>query len=121
MACHCTKARLNAPGQVEGCMLGSYLEQNSMKLLLIPMALLSTLAAQPFADLILTNAKVWTVNQAQAEAEAVACLGPRIVAVGPAAEVHKWAGPRTQVVDLGGKLVVPGFNDAHVHFYAGAS
>lgn len=92
-----------------------------MKLLLIPMTLLSTLAAQSYADLILTNAKVWTVNQAQPEAQAVACLGPRIVAVGTAAEVHKWAGPRTQVVDLGGKLVLPGFNDAHVHFYAGGS
>jgi predicted amidohydrolase YtcJ len=85
------------------------------------MSLASTLGAQPSADLILTNAKVWTVNTAQLQAEAVACIGSRIVAVGSSAEVHNWAGPHTQVIDLAGKLVVPGFNDAHVHFYTGGA
>lgn len=85
------------------------------------MALASSLGAQSFADLILTNGKIWTVNSSQPQAEAVACIGTRIVAVGSAAEVQKWAGPSTQIVDLGGKLVVPGFNDAHVHFFAGGS
>jgi predicted amidohydrolase YtcJ len=85
------------------------------------MALSSVLAAQSYADLILTNGKIWTVNAAQPQAEAVACIGSRIVAVGSSADIRKWAGPKTQVIDLGGKLAVPGFNDAHVHFYAGGS
>jgi predicted amidohydrolase YtcJ len=81
----------------------------------------STLAAQPFADLILTNGKVWTVNPAQPLAAAVACTGNRIAAVGSSAEIARWAGPKTRVIDLAGRLVVPGFNDAHVHFYAGGA
>src|SRR5258708_25651023 len=92
-----------------------------MKLLSIPMALMSTLAAKSYADLILTNGKIWTVSTAQPQAEAVACIGSRIGAVGSAADIRKWAGPKTQVIDLAGKLAVPGFNDAHVHFYAGGS
>ena len=85
------------------------------------MALASTLGAQTYADLILTNGKIWTGNTAQPQAEAVACAGGRIVAVGTAAEVAKWAGPQTRTIDLGGKRVVPGFNDAHVHFFDGGS
>src|SRR5260370_30053756 len=92
-----------------------------MKLALIAMTAATTLAAQSYADLILTNGKIWTVNTAQPQAEAVACIGSLIVAVGSAADIRKWAGPKTQVIDLAGKLAVPGFNDAHVHFYAGGS
>jgi predicted amidohydrolase YtcJ len=92
-----------------------------MRFLLIPVALASTLAAQSYADLILTNGKIWTVNAAQPQAEAVALIGSRIVAVGSSADIRKWAGPKTEVVDLAGKLVVPGFNDAHVHFYTGGA
>jgi predicted amidohydrolase YtcJ len=88
-------------------------------------ALLAFLAfpamAQPEATLILTNGKIWTGNAAQPLAEAVACLDGRIVAVGTAADVRRWAGPHTRTVDLGGKLAVPGFNDAHVHFYEGGA
>ena len=92
-----------------------------MKIFWISMALASTLGAQSFADLILTNGKIWTVNNAQPLAEAIACIGSRIVAVGSASEIQKWTGPSTQTIDLGGKLVLPGFNDAHVHFYAGGA
>ncbi len=77
--------------------------------------------AQSYADLILTHGKIWTGNASQPLAEAVASLGSRIVAVGSAAEVGKWAGPKTQVLNLEGKLVLPGFNDAHVHFYQGGA
>jgi predicted amidohydrolase YtcJ len=49
----------------------------------------------------------------------VACLGSRIVAVGSNDEIRKWIGAATEVIDLGGKLVLPGFNDAHVHFFSG--
>jgi len=83
------------------------------------MALASTLAAQSYADLILVNGKIWTVGGDLPQAEAVASAGSRIVAVGSSEEVRKWAGPRTTVIDLKGKLVVPGFNDAHVHFLTG--
>jgi predicted amidohydrolase YtcJ len=76
-------------------------------------------SAQTYADLILTNGRIWTGAATMPRAEAVACAGGRIVAVGAAADVAKWRGPRTQVMDLGGKRVVPGFNDAHVHFLIG--
>jgi hypothetical protein len=75
--------------------------------------------AQPAATLILINGKVWTVNPAQPRAEAIACLGSRIVAVGTNAEIRKWVGTSTTTIDLRGRLVVPGFNDAHVHFLSG--
>ena len=85
------------------------------------LAAASTLMAQSYADLILTHGKIWTGDAARPQAEAVASIGSRIVAVGAASEVQKWAGPKTEIVDLGGKLVVPGFNDAHVHFYEGGA
>jgi len=93
----------------------------AMRPLLIAMTFASTLAAQTGASLILTNAKIWTGSSAQPQAAAVACAGNRIAAVGSAADVAKWAGPTTQVIDLAGKLVVPGFNDAHVHFFDGGA
>jgi len=76
-------------------------------------------AAQPAADLVLFNGKVWTVNERQPRAEAVAVVGSRIVAVGANDEIRKWIGGGTQVLDVGGKLVLPGFNDSHVHFLNG--
>src|SRR5947209_15946767 len=74
---------------------------------------------KPAADLIITNAKIWTVDKTRPNAEALAVLGDRIVAVGTAAEVDAWHGPKTKVMDAQGKLVLPGFNDAHVHFVDG--
>src|SRR5271157_1790438 len=93
----------------------------AMRPLLIAMTFASTLAAQAGASLILTNGKIWTGSSAQPPATAVACTGNRIAAVGSAADLAKWAGPGTQVIDLAGKLVVPGFNDAHVHFFDGGA
>jgi hypothetical protein len=74
---------------------------------------------KPAADLLITNAKVWPVDRTLPIAQAVAVLGDRVVAVGSMAEVSLWRGPHTQVVDAGGKLLLPGFNDAHVHFVDG--
>lgn len=76
------------------------------------------LAAEP-ADLLLVNGKIWTGNAAQPTAEAVACRHGRIVAVGRTGDIRQLAGTGTQVVDLRGKLAVPGFNDAHLHFTQG--
>jgi len=84
--------------------------------------LLSVLLAaesKPAADLIITNARVWTVDKSLPEAQAVAVLGDRIVAVGSNADIDAWRGPHTHVIDAAGKLLLPGFNDAHVHFVSG--
>lgn len=86
-------------------------------LLLLPMSALA--ASRPAADLIITNAKVWTVDKAHPSAQAVAVLGDRIVAVGTNAEVKAWRDAGTRVIDAGGKLLLPGFNDSHVHFVDG--
>lgn len=75
--------------------------------------------AQIYATLTLVNGHIWTENPAQPEAEAVAIYGDRIVCVGTSEEVRRLAGPLTRVIDLHGRRVVPGFNDAHVHFVAG--
>jgi hypothetical protein len=72
-------------------------------------------AAEP-ADLVLQNATVHTVDAKRPRAEAVAVRGSRIVAVGTSAEVQAYVGPRTRVMDLRGRTVVPGFDDAHAHF-----
>jgi predicted amidohydrolase YtcJ len=74
---------------------------------------------RPAAELIITNAKVYTVDKNLPHAEAVAIIGDRIVAVGAAADIDQWRGASTKVIDAGGKLLLPGFNDAHVHFIDG--
>lgn len=68
------------------------------------------------ADLVLRNGIVWTVDASLPQAEAVASLADRIIYVGPDAGVKAHIGPSTRVIDLDGRLVVPGFNDNHVHF-----
>jgi predicted amidohydrolase YtcJ len=73
----------------------------------------------PAAETIITNADVWTVDRNHPTAEAVAILNDRIVAVGTSAEMDGWRGPQTHIIDAAGKLLLPGFNDAHVHFVSG--
>ena len=75
--------------------------------------------ARPAADLIVTDAQVWIGDETSPEAEAVAILGDRIVAAGSAAEVALWRGKRTRVISAQGRLLLPGFNDAHLHFVDG--
>jgi len=72
------------------------------------------------ADTVLLNAKVYTENAQQAWAHAVAIRGEKIVAVGDVAEIEKLRGPGTKVIDGGGKLVLPGFVDCHIHFLEGS-
>jgi predicted amidohydrolase YtcJ len=72
--------------------------------------------AGPTADLILHNARIYTVTSAQPVAEAVAVRGDRIVRVGRSSEVLALRGPATRVIDLQGATVVPGLADAHGHF-----
>jgi hypothetical protein len=77
--------------------------------------------SKPAADLIIMNAKVWTVDTAHPTAQAVAVLGDRIVAVGSNPDIEVWRGASTRVIDAGGKRLLPGFNDAHVHFVSGGA
>jgi predicted amidohydrolase YtcJ len=74
---------------------------------------------KPAADLIIEHAKIWTVDAANPKGQAVAVLRDRIVAVGTDADVEGWRGSQTRVIDAAGKLVLPGFNDAHCHFLSG--
>src|SRR5690348_14196629 len=89
----------------------------------IVLAAMTTAFAQssPSADLIIINANVYTVDKAHPSAGAVAVLGDRIAAVGTNAEVQQWKGSKTKVIDAAGKLLLPGFNDAHVHFVNGGA
>ena len=75
---------------------------------------------RPAADTIITNAMVYTVNAQQPWAEAVAIQGERILLVGSAKDVLKRRGSTTKVIDAGGRLLLPGFEDSHVHFVSGA-
>ena len=84
-------------------------------------ALVSLSGAQAHVSLILINGKFWTVNPAQEEVQAVAIQGNRIAAVGTDSEILKWKQPETPVVDMQGQRVLPGFDDAHVHFYDGGT
>jgi predicted amidohydrolase YtcJ len=69
------------------------------------------------ADLVITNAKVFTVDRDAPNAEAVAVKGNRILAVGTVNEIEKYVDSDvTQRIDAAGRLVIPGFNDAHAHF-----
>lgn len=94
----------------------------------MPRLLLSLLAAALAAahgpadaapDLVIVRAQVFTAEPSAPEAEAVAIEGGRFSAVGRTAEVLPLAGPGTRVIDAGGRRVVPGLVEAHVHLGAG--
>lgn len=72
-------------------------------------------AAEPPADLVLRGGVVHTVDARRPRAAAVAVRGDRVVVVGGDADVAPLVGPRTRVVELAGRTVVPGFDDAHAH------
>jgi predicted amidohydrolase YtcJ len=71
------------------------------------------------ADLIIRGGTVWTGDAERPQAEAVAIFGDRIVAVDSNSAVDACRGRRTRVIEATGRLVLPGFNDAHVHFLSG--
>jgi predicted amidohydrolase YtcJ len=87
-----------------------------------PMTLLALCAAVAFprtpappADLIVHNAVVHTMADAQPAARGFAVRGSRFIAVGTSADVLRWRGPSTRVVDAGNQTIVPGLQDAHGH------
>ncbi|APY15244.1 amidohydrolase family protein [Brucella sp. 10RB9214] len=71
------------------------------------------------ADLILTNGRIYTVDTARPWAQAVAIGGGRILAVGSTAEIEAYRTGETEVVDLGGRMAMPGFVDVHNHIMMG--
>jgi hypothetical protein len=73
------------------------------------------------AETIITNAKVLTMDEARPRAEAVAFAGGRILAVGDRAEVEAMAGPGCRVVDAGGRTLLPGFVESHLHLVLGGN
>jgi predicted amidohydrolase YtcJ len=76
-------------------------------------------ADQTQPSLIIINANVRTMDPSRPIAEAIAIVGNRIIAVGATREIRKLAGARTRIVDAQKQLVLPGFNDSHVHFLSG--
>jgi predicted amidohydrolase YtcJ len=71
------------------------------------------------ADMILVGGRVFVADSANTMAQAVALRGGNVLAVGTDAQIRALAGPGTRTVNLEGRLVTPGFNDAHIHFGAG--
>ena len=71
---------------------------------------------QQHADRIFVNGKIWTGDDARPQAQAFAVSGDKILAVGSNEEVRALAAPDSAVIDLHGRLVVPGFQDSHLHF-----
>ncbi len=69
------------------------------------------------ADLIFVNGNIYTVNEKQPRAEAIAVRDQRIVFVGLNEDARKFRGDKTRIIDLSGKTVVPGFTDAHCHIF----
>ena len=76
---------------------------------------MSDVSAQIAADLVITNAKIYTANDAQPFAQAVATKADTIIYVGNENGVLPHIGPSTEVWDVQGKLILPGFHDVHLH------
>lgn len=73
-------------------------------------------APESAADLVLIKGNIYTVDPDRGRVEALAIIQGKIAAVGTSEEIESWVRPETQVIDLQGKFVMPGFNDAHTHF-----
>jgi predicted amidohydrolase YtcJ len=99
----------------------SLLFQTRLLFSILALAAYAFAASHPAADVLIVNAKVWTVDPGRPRAEAVAIVGDRIVAVGGNEDVREWQGPATVLLDARGQLLLPGFNDAHVHFASGGA
>jgi hypothetical protein len=79
------------------------------------LAVLFSCQAPVSVDLVLVNGTVYTVDDIQPLAEAIAVRGDRVFAVGTNADIERLVGPDTRRIDLAGAFVTPGFNDGHVH------
>jgi hypothetical protein len=87
-------------------------------LVLLALAVPPTVPAQEqrVADLVLHNGKIVTLVEQSPQVESIAVGGDRILAIGKDDDIKKWIGPKTRVIDLQGKLAIPGFIEGHGHF-----
>ena len=102
-----------------------------MKKIILPLCILSLIACfsvscnndstENKADIVVKNAKIWTGNPNQPEAEALAIKGDRLVFVGNTEGVQNFIGDKTQVIDAKGQMLTPGFIDCHVHINEGGT
>jgi predicted amidohydrolase YtcJ len=74
----------------------------------------------PTADTVVVHARIYTVDRQQPWAEALAIRAGKLVAVGSESSIDAWRGRTTRIIDAGGRLVLPGFTDSHIHFVEGA-
>src|SRR5262249_49838052 len=92
----------------------------AMATAMLPMATMAQFRESPMApDIVVIEATMHTMDEARPTASALAILGNRIVAVGSTSEIRGLAGPKTLVIDAHKRVILPGFNDAHVHFLTG--
>lgn len=89
---------------------------NGYCLLLVGVFLLTGCSPDPSADLVLQNGTVVTLDDDHGKVEALAAMSDTIAAVGTNAEIRSYIGPETRVIDLDGRLAVPGFIEGHGHF-----
>src|SRR5258707_14504822 len=83
-------------------------------------SLMASNEPSPTADVIITNARIYTVNPQQKWTEAIAVRGDKIIAVGDRKQIEALRGPATKVIDAGQRLLLPGFTDCHIHFMDGS-
>jgi predicted amidohydrolase YtcJ len=79
------------------------------------MAPLMAQAAGPLAEMVYRNGRIYTLDPKSSIISAVAVMDGKFLAVGGEADVKPFIGPETQVINLGGKPVIPGLNDTHNH------
>lgn len=89
-------------------------------LLLVAPAIAQGNSPQSSADIVVVNARIYTVNAQQPWADSLAIRSDKIVAVGEAKDVARYRGSSTKVFDAKGHLVLPGFTDCHIHFMEGS-
>src|SRR5882762_4385356 len=90
----------------------------SLLIVIIAVTLLAERALRSqavIADLVIVNAKVYTVDRTFSTAEAVAVTNGKFTAVGSNAQIRRLIGPKTTVMDVGGKTIIPGLQDGHLH------
>ncbi|MGH9514826.1 MAG: amidohydrolase [Terriglobales bacterium] len=101
--------------------ISKLVQQSVLCLLLVSVPwILGSETKSPTADVIVTHARIYTVNARQPWAEALAIRDGKILAAGTDGEISQYRGTSTKVIDAKGRLVLPGFTDCHVHFMDGS-
>jgi len=94
-----------------------------MQTILLPFLLMALMQSiqdpSRIADIVFINGKIWTVDESNPEAQAVAVADGKILFVGSNERAKGFVGPQTEIVDLKGRLMLPGFIDNHTHFISG--